>query len=75
MGTPPIIKKVSFGHCPNYLPPHPPLPNSGKLSNFFWTSKSDVLASITESSNDDYDNDIDGSDNCDFNFGTFQSNF
>ena len=29
----------------------------------------DVLARITEPSNDDYDNDV--SDNCDHNFGTF----
>ena len=31
--------------------------------------KNDVLASITEPNNDDYDNDV--SDNCDNNFGTF----
>ena len=31
--------------------------------------KNDVLAHITEPSNNDYDND--GSDNCDHNFGTF----
>ena len=31
--------------------------------------KNDVLAPITEPSNDDYDNDV--SDNCDNNFGTF----
>ena len=31
--------------------------------------KNDVLARITEPSNDDYDNDV--SDNCDNNFGTF----
>ena len=44
----------SFGQCPNYL--SPPV-------------KNDVLARITEPSNDDYDNDV--SDNCDHNFGTF----
>ena len=31
----------------------PPPPNSGKLNNFFWTSKT----RITETINDDYDND------------------
>ena len=31
--------------------------------------KNDVLTRITEPSNDDYDND--GSDNCDYNFVTF----
>ena len=31
--------------------------------------KNDVLARITEPSNDDYNNDV--SDNCDHNFGTF----
>ena len=31
--------------------------------------KNDVLARITEPSNDDYDNGV--SDNCDHNFGTF----
>ena len=29
-------KSISFGHCPNTPPPPP---NSGKLYNFFWTSK------------------------------------
>ena len=40
-----------------------------KLYNLFWTSKNNVLARITEPSNDDYYNDW--SDNCDHNFGTF----
>ena len=44
-------------------PPPPPPPNS------FLDVKNNVLARITEPSNDDYDND--GSDNCDHNFGTF----
>ena len=39
--------------------------NSGKLYNFFWTSKTMFFVRITEPSNDDYDNDV--SDNCDHN--------
>ena len=42
----------------------PPIP-PGMLYNFFYN----VLACISEPSNDDYDND--GSDNYDYNFGTF----
>ena len=37
-GTALIKKSFFFGHCPNSLSP-PPSPNSGKLYNFFWTSK------------------------------------
>ena len=33
--------------------------------------KNEVLARITKPSNNDYDND--GSDNCDYNFGTFDN--
>ena len=54
-------KMFSFGHCPIYL--YPPPPNSGSLINV----KTNVLAHITEPSNDDYNND----DDCDFNFGSF----
>ena len=59
-------RMFSFGHCPNYLslPPH-----FGQLVPLFLDVKNDVLASITEQSKDDYDNDV--SDNCDHNFGTF----
>ena len=57
-------KMFSFGHCPNYLSPH-----FGQLVPLFMDVKNDVLARITEPSNDDYDNDV--SDNCDHNFGTF----
>ena len=57
----PEEKLISFGHCPNYLPP----PNSGKLYNFFGRHKR-CLARITEPSNYDYDNDV-----SDYNFGTF----
>ena len=60
-------KMFSFGHCPNYLSPPPP-PNLVNLYHFFCV-KNDVLARITEPSNDDYDNGV--SDNCDQNFGTF----
>ena len=63
-GTPHRKKSISFGHCPNYLPPLPP----GKLYNFFRCEKR-RLARITEPSNGDYDNGV--SDNCDQNFGTF----
>ena len=37
--------------------------------SFFSDVKNDVLARITEPSNNDYD--TDWSDNCDYNFGTF----
>ena len=47
----------------------PPSPQFGQLVPLFLDVKNDVLARITEPSNDDYDND--GSDNCDHNFGTF----
>ena len=57
----------SFGHCPNYLPP-PPSPQFGQLVPLSLDVKNDVLAPITEPSNDDYDNGV--SDNCDQNFGT-----
>ena len=50
----------SFGHCPNYL---------WQLVPLSLDVKNDVLARITEPSNDDYDNGV--SDNCDQNFGTF----
>ena len=54
-----------FGPCPNYLPS----PQFGQLVPLFLDVKNDVLARITEPSNDDYDNGV--SDNCDQNFGTF----
>ena len=54
----------SFGHCPNYLSPQ-----FGQLVPLFLDVKNNVLARITEPSNDDYDNGV--SDNCDHNFGTF----
>ena len=47
----------------------PPLPQFGQLVPLFLDVKNDVLARITEPSNDDYDNGV--SDNCDHNFGTF----
>ena len=59
----------SFGHCPNYLSP-PPSPQFGQLVPLSLDVKNDVLARITEPSNDDYDH-ADGSDNCDYDFGTF----
>ena len=47
----------------------PPSPQFGQLVPLFLDVKNDVLARITEPSNDDYDNGV--SDNCDQNFGTF----
>ena len=41
----------------------------GQLVPLVLDVKNDVLARITEPSNDDYDNGV--SDNCDHNFGTF----
>ena len=41
---------------------------SPQLVPLFFDVKNNVLAPITETSNDDYDNDW--SDNCDYNFGT-----
>ena len=49
------------------ITPPPSPPNLGKLYSFL-DVKNDVLTRITEPSND-YDND--GSDNCDYNFVTF----
>merc|ERR1712218_715553 len=47
----------------------PPSPQFGQLVPLFLNVKNNVLARITEPSNDDYDNGV--SDNCDHNFGTF----
>ena len=49
----PRQETFSSGHCPNYQ----------EVGPIFLNVKNDVLARITEPSNDDYDND--GSDNCD----------
>ena len=46
-----------------------PSPQFGQVVQLFWDVKNDVLTHITETSNDDYDEDW--SDNCDYNFGTF----
>ena len=54
----------SFGHCSNYLSPQ-----FGQLVPLFLDVKNNVLALITEPSNDDYNNE--GSDNCDYDFVTF----
>ena len=47
----------------------PPTPQVGQLVPLSLDVKNDVLAPITEPSNDDYDNGV--NDNCDQNFGTF----
>ena len=57
----------SFGQCTNYLSPHPP--SIRATCTTFLDVKNNVLALITEPSNDDYNNGV--SDNCDQNFGTF----
>ena len=68
-GTPLITKTVFFRPLPK-LPLQPPSPQFGQLVPlFFDVKKNDILARITEPSNDDYGND--GSDNCDHVFGTF----
>ena len=47
----------------------PPSPQFWQVVQLFLDVKYDVLTRFTESSNNDYDND--GSNNCDYNFGTF----
>ena len=54
---------------PEFPLPPPPSPQFGQLVPLSLDVENDVLAPITEPSNDDYDND--GRDNCDHNFGTF----
>ena len=67
-GSPPGKKNVFFWALPK-LPLPPPSPQFGQLVPLFLDVKNDILAHITEPSNDDYDNDV-YSDNCDDNFGT-----
>ena len=55
----PRQETFSSGHCPNYQ----------EVGPIFLNVKNDVLARITEPSNNDYDNGV--SDDCDHNFGTF----
>ena len=38
---------LSFGHCLNYLSPHPLSPNLGNLYNFFPTSKFKIWKSVS----------------------------
>ena len=64
----PEEKLISFGHCPNYLPP----PIRASCTTFL-DVKNNVFARITEPSNNDYY--YNGSDNCDYNFGTFDDFF
>ena len=65
-GTPHIRKTVFF-RALSKLPL--PSPQFGQVVQLFWDVKNNVLTRITETSNDDYNNDC--SDNCDYNFGTF----
>ena len=67
-GSPHEKKNVFFWALPE-LPPPPPSPQFGQLVPLSLDVKNDVLARITEPTNDDYDNGV--SDNCDQNFGTF----
>ena len=67
-GSPPEKINVFFWALPE-LPLPPPSPQFGQLVPLSLDVKNDVLARITEPSNDDYDNGV--SDNCDHNFGTF----
>ena len=46
-------------------------PQLGQVVQLFLDVKNDILACITKPSNNDYNND--GSDNCDYNFGTFDN--
>ena len=55
----------SFRQYPNYLP----LPPIRASYTSFLDVKNYVLKCITEPSNNDYNND--GSDNCDYNFVTY----
>ena len=66
-GSPPEKINVFFWALPEL--PLPPSPQFGQLVPLSLDVKNDVLAPITEPSNDDYDNGV--SDNCDQNFGTF----
>ena len=63
----PVKKKFLSGIAQITSPP--PSPPIRATCTTFLDVKNDVLAHITEPSNDDYDNDV--SDNCDNNFGTF----
>ena len=62
-------KNVFFRALPKL--PLPPSPQFGQLVPLFLDVKNDILAHITKPSNNDYDND--GSDNCDYIFGTFDN--
>ena len=61
-GTPPAKKNVFYWALPEL-----PLPQFRQLVPLFLDVKNNVLARITELSNNDYENN--GSDNCDYNFG------
>ena len=61
-------KKCFLSGISRSTSPPPLLPIRATCTTFL-DVKNDVLARITEPSNDDYDNGV--SDNCDQNFGTF----
>ena len=55
-GTPPI-RKIDFFRALPKLPLPPPSPQFGQVVQLFLDVKNDVLAHITETIDDDYDND------------------
>ena len=65
----PHVKKIVLSAIARITSPPHPSPQFGQLVPLSLDVKNDVLAPITEPSNDDYDNGV--SDNCDQNFGTF----
>ena len=62
-------KSISFGHCPNYLYSPPPIRAS--CTTFVGRQKPRFSTYYKTKYNDDYDND--GSDNCDYDFDTFDN--
>ena len=70
LGKPSRKKKCFLSGIARITSPPPPPPQFGQLVPLFLDVKNDVLARITEPSNDDYNN-AGVSDNCDQNFGTF----
>ena len=62
-GTPPAKKSFLSTIARITSPPHPPPPQFGQLVPLFLNAENDVLARITEPSNNDYDDDV--NDNCD----------
>ena len=66
----PSWKKCFLSGIDQITSPPLPSPQFGQLVLLFLDVKNDVLARITEPSNDDYDSGV-SDNNCDQNFGTF----